>query len=364
LIVLKDFNEAKPYLTGQYDLSFSNFDFHQHYKVDFPGGGQQVRIEKLKMYQFFVNSRKEFKHFLHENHQITITLSRNGETIGKTDLEIIDFLSPIVKHKSFYKVMSSSATVLGYLNCQVAIEEDEYIDVMNIPLRNFSGIFIPPEDFLLCLPLPNEWFEILPTFNSQTIPIQTHIVTFKPPAKSRAQSAKPKHSRRPLSRTTISSRPRSCTNKDKYFKLSLEVHTVNGICDCPDLWKVFISMFSEKFMKSEVTRSDVFVYFKTKAEVYLKGNPEEIEKCLESEKSEIRLCGGSELGRSFVNIEMLKGKKSVEDMVPVEFNERKAVFLEFVLSLQEVKLRDFVLGPAMPGGACLLKNVVEMKELL
>ena len=361
LIVLKDFNEPKQYLSGQYDLSFTNFDFHQHYKIEFPGKGEKVKIEKLKMFQFFVNSRKEFKNYLNENHLITITLSKNNEIIGKTDLEIIDFLSPIVKHKSFYKVMSSSATILGYLNCQIAIEEEEYIDVMNIPLRNHFGIFIPPEDFLLCLPLPSEWFEILPNFDSSPPTTHSARMTLRPPPKPRCQSAKPKVSKRPLSRTTIASRPRSCTNKDKYWKVVLEVHTVNGICDSSEPWSVFIAVFGDKFMKREVARSDVFVYFKTKVEVYLKGNQDELDKSIENEKAEIRICAGSDIGRAFVKFDVVKGRKKVEDMTPVEFSQRKAVFLEFVLAVREVKLQEFTLGNPVLGGAFVLKGVKEVE---
>lgn len=355
LIIFNDFNEPKNYLNGVYELMFSNFDLNQCYKIEFRGG-QKVKIEKLKMYQFFVNSRAEFKNYLTENHLITVTLSKNGEVIGKTDLEIIDFLSPIVKHKSFYKVFSSSATILGYLNCKVAIEEEEYIDVTNIPLRNHSGIFVPPEDFLLCLPLPTEWFEIFPTFDQyieQSTP--TNKPALKPPPRPRAQSAKPKKSNRPLSRTTIASRPRSCTVHDKKWKITIEIHTINGITDTTSPWTVFFNVFGEKYMKEEATRSDVFVYFKTKSDVYLKATDEELEKTLENEKVEVRIVCGKEIGVSFVSLQGVKGKKNVDGVASVEFPNRNAVFLEYVVSVVETNVKEFVVGNVLNSGAVVVK---------
>ena len=356
LIILLDFNEPRPYLNGTYELQFSNFDLNQSYKLDFQGG-QKVSIEKLKMYQFFVNSRNEFKNYLNENHLITITLSRNGEVIGKTDLEIIDFLSPIVKHKSFYKVLSSSATILGYLNCKVAIEEEEYIDVTNIPLRNHSGIFIPPEDFLLCLPLPNEWFEIFPSFEQVAcITIPSNHFVLKPPSRPRAQSAKPKKINRPLSRTAIVSRPRSCTVRDKKWKVVIEIHTVNGITDTIEPWIVFFSVFGERYMKEEATRSDVFVYFKTKTEIFIKGSDEEVEKTLINEKVEVRMTCGKEIGQSFIPLDGTKGKKNVNGIVNVEFPNRNSVFLEYNISVFETILQDFELGKVLNSGVAIMKS--------
>ena len=136
---------------------------------------------------------------------------------------------------------------------------------------------------------------------------------------------------------------------------------MSGICDSPEPWSVFIAVLGDKFMKREVARSDVFVYFKTKVEVYLKGNQDELDKAIENEKAEIRVCAGSDVGRAFVRFDAVKGRKKVEDMSPVEFAQRKAVFLEFVLAVQEVRLQEFTLANSVLGGAFVLKGVKEVE---
>ena len=215
LVILLDFNEPNTELNGFYELSFTNFDMQQTYKLEFEAG-KKVLIQKFKMYQFFVNSRVEFKNYLKENSQMEVLIKKSGKTVGKTDLDIIDFMSPIVKYKSFYKILTSESGVLGYLNCKIAIEEEEYIDVTNIPLIHHSGIFVPPEDFLLCLPLPEEWFELLPKLENLPSKNSSRISLVKIPLKPRPQSERRKNDKKSLTRSNHLYRPRSCTAREKH----------------------------------------------------------------------------------------------------------------------------------------------------
>ena len=363
VVIMLDFNEPARELCGAYEIQFANFEVLQRYKVEFSGGGQKGRIEKFKMYQFFVNSRTEFKAYLRENSMMSVSLLRGGRVVGKTDLEILDFISPIVKHKSFYKVFTSDTSILGYLNCKIAIEEEQYIDVTNIPLRHHSGIFVPPEDFLLCLPLPEEWLEILPDIEYVESKTLSKVSLTQVPPKPRPQSAKTKHLSRPISRGNRSYRPRSCTAREKQWKLLMEIHTASGIADSEKQWKVFFEVFKNRFVAEEVARSDTLVYFKTMKEVYLKGSDEEVDKCLAGEGIEIRIVCEMQVGRAVVALKELKRRKEICEAVSIDIVGRNLVFLDVVLRLMQVNLSEAKVLEEISGGARLLVLSEETKDL-
>lgn len=364
LIILLDFNEPKSYLNGSYEFQFSFIDINQNYKVDFSGTGDKVAIQRFKMYQFFVNSRTEFKNYIKDNCQVTLNLMRGNELVGRTDLDILDFMSPIVKHKSFYKVLSSSANVLGYINCKIAIEEEQYIDVTNIPLKFQSGIYIPPEDFILCLPLPEEWLDLLPDIESMPTKTGSGISYTRLPTKPRAQSARPKNARKPLSRSTHSYRPRTCTSREKQWKITIEIHTISNIADTERPWTVFFELFKARFMSQEIARSDSLVYFKTMKNIFIKGSDDEIEKCLRGQSIEIRISCTDEIGRCMLNIKELKQKKKIKEAMCVDIAKRDSVFLEIIIGIKNVVLKDFTIGEEISHGVCVLFDVDDIQEEL
>ena len=363
VVIMLDFNEPSKELCGQYEMQFSNFDVVQRYKIEFDGNGGKGVMQKFKMYQFFVNSRTEFKTYLRENSMMTVTMLRGSRVVGRTDLEIMDFMSPIVKHKSFYKVFTSDTSILGYLNCKIAMEEEQYIDVTNIPLRHHSGIFIPPEDFLLCLPLPEEWLEILPDIEYVESKTVSKVRLAQIPPKARPQSAKTKHISRPISRDNHSYRPRSCTAREKQWKLLVEIHTASGIADSEKQWKVFFEVFKNRFIAEEVARSDAMVYFKTMKAVYLKGSDDEVEKCLASEEIEVRIVCEMEIGRAVISLKELKRRKEISDAVSIDIVGRNSVFLDVVLRLKQVNLSEATVMEEISGGARLLALTEHKKDL-
>ena len=356
LVIMLDFNEPHNDLNGAHDLNFTNFEMPQTYKINFLGNGQQATLNKFKMYQFFVNSRTEFKNYLKNNSLMEVTISKGNKIIGKTDLEIIDFMSPIVKYKSFYKVLSSEKSILGYLNCKIAIEEEEYIDVTNIPLRYHSGIFIPPEDFLLCLPLPEEWFELLPDIEHFPQKSPSKISLLQLPGKVRTPSARIKSEKRILSKSSRSFRPRSCNSREKQWKLHIEVHTVSGIADSEHKWSLFFQIFKYRFTAEEAARSESLVYFKTMKEIYLKGSNEEIDKCLEIENIEVRIVSDVEIGKSLINIKKLREKKEIIEAISVDMVGRNSVFLEIAVKLMQTKLNHCRILEQINGGACVIEG--------
>ena len=364
LVIMQDFNEPHNDLIGSYDLQFTNFEISQTYKIDFPGNRQQGRIKKFKMYQFFVNSRTEFKNYLKENSIMEVKISKGNKVIGKTDLEIIDFMSPIVKYKSFYKVLSSEKSVLGYLNCKIAMEEEKYIDVTNIPLRHHSGIFIPPEDFLLCLPLPEEWFDLLPDIEYLPESSPSKLSLLQIPIKARAQSAKDKREKTIRPRSNNSYRPRSCTAREKQWKLHLEIHTASGIVDSSYKWKLFFQIFNNRFVAEEVARSDTLVYFKTMKEIYLKGSDEEIDKCLMAENLEIRIASDIEIGKCLFGLKEVIKKKEISEAASVDFIGRNSVFIDVMIRLKEIKLKSSKIVEQITGGVSVLETTEgTIKEL-
>jgi hypothetical protein len=47
----------------------------------------------------------------------------------------------------------------------IGIKEGQEENVSSIKLKAHKGIFVPPEDYTFCKPLPKEWLELLPDLN-------------------------------------------------------------------------------------------------------------------------------------------------------------------------------------------------------
>ncbi|CAG9320088.1 unnamed protein product [Blepharisma stoltei] len=403
VLILLGIEEISQGIKHDFSIKFSMFNIEQVYQLD-DSKWKDGRIEmnKFRMFQFFANSRKEWKHYLNENNALSVYLCKGNKTISKVDLEMIDFRNPIVKHKKYYKVLSKNTNILGFLNCQLAIEEEGFIDVTNIKLQHISGLFVPPEDFILCLPLPDEWLEILPDISDPTEAIELtnhrpslistvtqHINTSSlnttkalipkpPPKRARAQSAHNKRTYRKFDSLNMNQsylndskltnlndsklitaktvRARSASQRKKIWRLTIEVHTATGLIDpIEKKWKVVFKAFGSKYAEEEITRREHLIHFKFMKEIYIKCSNSKLLQTLMSEVIEFRIFRDNEIGKAAAPLEILRYERSVKSGYPVEMEGRGGVFLDVNLKLEESKSKDVEVMRVVGPGVSLVK---------
>lgn len=389
VVILLGIEEISEDMQHDYVIKFSMFNLEQVYPLDeMKWIDKRIVLNKFRMFQFFANTRNQFKQYLNVNNIFTIQICKGNKVISKADLEMIDFRNQIVKHKKYYKVLSKGADIIGYLNCQLAIEEEGFIDVTNIQLQPHNGLFVPPEDFILCLPMPDEWLEILPDINefneAQPASILTvtqakikrpslnssRLLVPKPPKHGRAQSAQGRRYKYPdpltinqsfntnNSRLSTSKtvRASSASQRKKVWKITIEVHTATGLIDVQDSpWKVVFKVFGSKFSGEECAKREHLVHFKFMKDLYIKCSGSKLLQTLIDDKIEFRLVRDSEIGKCTVPLQVLRYERSVKSGYQIEIDGKQGVFLDINLKLEESKSKDINVIRAIAPGVTLVR---------
>jgi hypothetical protein len=168
LVVLKELKEVSSSLdpNKSYYLKFKIFNYKQSFKLradTFLNRGLNfIPINKIRLFHFYARNRDRLKEYLNENKKIMFKLYCDGEVIGKSFCDISNFHSPLVIHKTYYEVFTGKSLSLGYLKCDIGVQEGAMKDVSMLKLKAFKGLFVPPDDYCFCEPLPAEWLDILP----------------------------------------------------------------------------------------------------------------------------------------------------------------------------------------------------------
>jgi hypothetical protein len=122
-------------------------------------------VNKIRLFHFYSNSRKGLKEWLSSTPKLKISLFCDNELVGNAECSLQDFNNPIVVKKEYYEMFSGVEIKTAYLKAMVGIVEGGLENVSNIKLKAHRGIFVPPEDYTYCEPLPEEWLDILPNLN-------------------------------------------------------------------------------------------------------------------------------------------------------------------------------------------------------
>ena len=355
LILLQEFKELQKFHTeANYSFSFSMFDIQETYPLKKPSENS-VKIQKIKMYQVFSSSRAEFIDYLNKFPTLRVNLHKGNKIICYADLELIDFRNPIVKYKDYFKMFSHSKGLVGYLNCKVLVEEEhDPIDVTNINLHPYNGLFLPPEDLVVCVPLPDEWMEILPKFERKPVSLRTSVSSFKKRLNNSA--CEPTHyksrstQKSPLPPKPIPSKKRRLSqnldtsfnhkNPPKIFRVEYQVFSVTGLNDQDKTqWTLFCELFGKGFGYSESSRTCNSINFNASQHLFVKAQQKSFPKFLKANQLNIRIAKGSEEAQLSVN--MLSHRQISKGCYELKMANRKGVYIDLMAEFSTCKFFKF-----------------------
>jgi hypothetical protein len=168
LVILQELREVPLYFpaNASYYIEYEVFNHVQRYRIPAKQYLTQrlgfIPINKIRLFHFYSNTRKGLKEWLNSTPKLKISLYCDTELVGTAECNLADFTNPIVIKKEYYEMFGGVEIKTAYLKTMIGIVEGALENVSNIKLKAHKGIFVPPEDYTYCEPIPEEWLEILP----------------------------------------------------------------------------------------------------------------------------------------------------------------------------------------------------------
>jgi len=160
-------------------------------------------VGKLRVYYFFTADQDSFREWLQNYQNVTVNLYAGDERLGFANLSLNQFGSGLIDKLDYMVLFSSSKLELCSLRATLGFVKMDDMDLSNVDLEEWGGVYIPPDDFFTAHPLPDEWMEVIPTLSSQ-LPMQD-LAEMDPSLTS--------GSKRPKTTAVGTRRPRSSTKK-------------------------------------------------------------------------------------------------------------------------------------------------------
>jgi len=91
-------------------------------------------------------------------------------------LDLQELISPVVTQKTYYEVMPGKL-FKSFIRAMVGLEKDQEdsIDVHNLPLKYHKGLYLAPKNYTSCQPLPQEWLQHIPNVKKYNREISTLV---------------------------------------------------------------------------------------------------------------------------------------------------------------------------------------------
>lgn len=124
-------------------------------------------VGKLRVYYFFAEDDSKFRKWLDECQSVTVNIFAGDERLGYANLNLAQFSSGLIDKLDYMVLFSSPKLKLCSLRATLGFVKMEPMDLSNVKLEPWSGIYIPPDDFFTAHPLPDEWMEVIPQLSSQ-----------------------------------------------------------------------------------------------------------------------------------------------------------------------------------------------------
>ncbi|KAL4477278.1 hypothetical protein ABPG73_003404 [Tetrahymena malaccensis] len=154
-----------------YYLEYSFLDIKEKYKIEMQHAVQSgddysnfhVPLNRMRIFYFFVTSRKQLNQFINQNQFLQINLLCENKIIGNTQLELNEFTSDQVIRNEYFKVFNGKDLPLlkWSVTVTLGLVASQEIDVKRIGLREYQGIYLPNSLYYTCEPLPQEWIQYI-----------------------------------------------------------------------------------------------------------------------------------------------------------------------------------------------------------
>lgn len=361
------------------------------HRVKVPSGRGNLVLSRLRLFYIFSNGRGKFNLFLKRTARIDVKLMEDGKELSRVKLVLSDFKSPFVLAKYYCEHFGDRDSPI--LTAHVGIVGEPAEKISDLTLRAFHEVYLPPEDYITCDPLPEEWLPVLPTLLPQlslsqslrTLP-SLQPLSPKPdstPAhpslklrrrSSRTQSSHPLFQQRygeitalltspssdiPLSKDLI--RP-SISPKAQYpncedYTLSLHVISANNIQGAEgfEVWRVQWTVFeSSKVVerKVEYGLNSAWIGVNEQVKIGLRAQETALEKFLSLSYIDFRAMKVSSSVASSCRLSLyqLLEEKYLEVELPLKLGEQQVASLTVTVSIvKEVQLVGRVVKTLFPG---------------
>lgn len=162
-------------------------------------------IGKLRVYYFFTEDSDTFREWLESYQNVTVNLYAGDERLGYANLSLNQFGSGLIDKLDYMVLFSSSKLELCSLRATMGFVKMDDMDLSNVDLEPWGGVYVPPDDFFTAHPLPDEWMEVIPTLSSQ-LPIH-ELAEMDPSLTSKSRPKTTATGSRRAARGTSGSRP-------------------------------------------------------------------------------------------------------------------------------------------------------------
>ena len=163
LLVLNELQNADIGREANFALEY---DFlGKSHRVKVPSGRGNLVLSRLRLFYIFSNGRGKFNLFLKRTAKIEVKLMEDGKELSRVKLVLSDFKSPFVLAKYYCEHFGDRDSPI--LTAHVGIVGEPAEKISDLTLRAFHEVYLPPDDYITCDPLPEEWLPVLPTLIPQ-----------------------------------------------------------------------------------------------------------------------------------------------------------------------------------------------------
>jgi LMBR1 domain-containing protein 1 len=126
-----------------------------------------IPIGKLRVFYLFAPDIESFRKWIQDYKQVTVNLYAGEECLGYSTLALKQFASGLIDKLDYMVLFSSSKLKLCSLRATLGFAQMKSMNLSNVKLEPWNGVYIPPDDFFTADPLPDEWMEIIPRLTTQ-----------------------------------------------------------------------------------------------------------------------------------------------------------------------------------------------------
>ena len=142
------------------------YDFlGKSHKVKLPASKGTIVLSRLRLFYIFSNGRGKFNLFLKRTGKLEVKLMEDGKEVSRVKLILSDFKSPFVLAKYYCEHFGDRGNPI--LTAHVGIVGEPAEKISDLTLRAYHEVYLPPDDYITCDPLPEEWLPVLPSIHPQ-----------------------------------------------------------------------------------------------------------------------------------------------------------------------------------------------------